>query len=324
MTGVSVPPASISWPPAQQPLDHRRVYIFPSRAGRGFLLMLGVMLLGSINYESSLGYLLTFLLGGMFLVTILHTYRNLAGLRFSGGRAEPVFAGDDAVFHLSIDNRRQRARPALMLKPAPTRRRWAWAGTTDADARLDLAEDRLAGARIVRHASERGWLPLQRLEVQTVFPLGLFTAWSYWDTGLRCLVYPRPAGVLPLPVPAAEALAQDSGRLAGTDDFAGFRDYRPGDSPRHIAWKALAREQGLHVKRFSGGSAGEIVLELEQVAHLPTLDARLSQLCKWVVDADHHDLVYGLRLPGTDIEAGCGNAHRDRCLSALALYGPAA
>lgn len=324
MAGVAVPTSTASWASATQPLDRRRVYIFPSRAGRGFVLMLGVMLLGSINYENSLGYLLTFLLGGIFVVTILHTYRNLAGLRFSGGRAEPVFVGDDAVFQISVDNRQQRDRHALEIRPAPTGRRWAWAGDTETDARLDLPARHMGSARVVRHARERGWLYLNRLEVQTVFPLGLFTAWSYWDTGLRCLVYPRPAGVLPLPAPSAEVLAQDSGRLAGTDDFAGFRDYRPGDSPRHIAWKALAREQGLHVKRFAGGSAGELVLEADQVAHLPTVEARLSQLCKWVVEADRHDLVYGLRLPGVDIEPGCGGVHRDQCLTALALYGSSA
>jgi uncharacterized protein (DUF58 family) len=323
MAGATVPTSPASWSTARQPLDHRRVYIFPSRAGRGFMLMLGVMLLGSINYESSLGYLLTFLLGGIFLVTILHTYRNLAGLCFSGGRAEPVFAGDDAVFQISLDNRHQRDRHALVIKPAPTERPWGWASNVDPDATLDLPAGRMGGARVRRHARERGWLPLSRLEVQTVFPLGLFTAWSYWDTGLRCLVYPRPVGVLPLPVPASEVLAQDSGRLAGTDDFAGFRDYRPGDSPRHIAWKALAREQGLHVKRFAGGGAGELMLDAEQVAHLTTLEARLSQLCKWVLEADRHDLAYGLRLPGVDIESGCGNVHRDRCLTALALYGKA-
>ncbi len=62
------------------------------------------MLAGSINYQLSLGYILTFLLAGMGVVSILHTYRNLAHLAVSAGRVEPVFAGDTLRFHLHFDN----------------------------------------------------------------------------------------------------------------------------------------------------------------------------------------------------------------------------
>lgn len=85
-------------------LSQRRVYILPTRHGYTFGLALALMLTGSINYQLSLGYILTFLLAGVGVVSILHTFRNLAHLRVSPGRAEPAFVGGTVRFHLHCDN----------------------------------------------------------------------------------------------------------------------------------------------------------------------------------------------------------------------------
>jgi len=74
-------------------LSQRRVYILPTRHGLTFGLAVILMLIGSINYNLSLGYVLTFLLAGLGIVSILHTFRNLAHLYVSAGRVAPVFAG---------------------------------------------------------------------------------------------------------------------------------------------------------------------------------------------------------------------------------------
>src|SRR5471030_1051409 len=86
-------------------LLQKRVYILPTRPGLAFALALVVMLIGSINYNLSLGYILTFLLASMALVAILHTFRNLVHLRFTPGRVDPVFAGEIAWFELFVENR---------------------------------------------------------------------------------------------------------------------------------------------------------------------------------------------------------------------------
>ena len=69
---------------------------------------------------------------------------------------------------------------------------------------------------------------------------------------VRCVVYPRPSerGAPPPPLETDTGGAQDAVR--GDEDFAGLRAFHPGDSPRRIAWKAYAREQGLQVKVYAG------------------------------------------------------------------------
>ena len=85
-------------------LTQRRVFIIPSRTGLMFALVLIIMLLGAINYDLSLGHALVFLLAGIGLVGMVHTFRNLYALRLMPGYATPVFAGEVAHFPVSIEN----------------------------------------------------------------------------------------------------------------------------------------------------------------------------------------------------------------------------
>nr|WP_286904828.1 hypothetical protein [Marinimicrobium sp.] len=47
----------------------------------------------------------------------------------------------------------------------------------------------------------------------------------------------------------------------------------------------------------------------------------MSRLCFWAVEYGKTSAEYGLRLPGLDIPLGRGQAHQERVLRALALYG---
>lgn len=303
-------------------LDRRRVFIFPTR--HGFMLgsMLFVILLGSINYDNALGYLLTFLLFGLFLVSMLHTYRNLARLSYLGAHAKPVFAGQQAVFTLGFDNRALWPRYSLELAHWPrlkTRlsRRRAEPGTFVAV--LDTAG--VTHASLSLPAPRRGALNLSRVRLASTFPLGVLRAWAYLEDDATCLVYPRPHGRLALPAAAASAAAGLHGANPGNDDFAGFRTYQAGDPIRAIAWKTLARQDTVLVKRFSGGAPLQVYLRWMDCAPLEP-EARLSQLAQWVVDADRSGISYGLDIPRTQIVPATGAAHRHECLSALALYAP--
>jgi uncharacterized protein (DUF58 family) len=168
-------------------------------------------------------------------------------------------------------------------------------------------------------ATRRGLLRAGRLTLYTRFPVGLYQAWSYLELDDHCVVYPRaaPPG-LPLP-PSAANTGEAVGSNAGREDFAGLRQYHPGDSSRHIAWKAVAREGVLLTKQFTGNAASELWLSLELAPQRLDTEGKLSCLTRWILDAHASGIAYGLKLPGTVIGIGCGEAHRERCLEALAL-----
>jgi hypothetical protein len=104
-------------PPEPAPiiLTQRRVYVLPTRAGLAYATALGVILLGAMNYNLSLGHALVFLLAGLGIVAILHTFRNLVLISIRPSRCEPVFAGGQAQFDVVLENQRSDARTSLRL-----------------------------------------------------------------------------------------------------------------------------------------------------------------------------------------------------------------
>ena len=97
-------------------LHQRRVFIFPTRYGFFFVLSLLAMLAGSINYDLSLGFVLTFFLASAGLVAMLHTFRNQVHLILRPMKAEPVFAGETAAFDLLLVNQKNFERASMWLR----------------------------------------------------------------------------------------------------------------------------------------------------------------------------------------------------------------
>ena len=83
-------------------LGLRNIYILPTGYGLMYLAVLGAMLIGSVNYNNNLGFLLTFLLGSLGLTAMMHTYGMLYGLRLVSATAEPVFAGKPAEIQITL------------------------------------------------------------------------------------------------------------------------------------------------------------------------------------------------------------------------------
>ena len=291
-------------------LVHRRVYIVPARLGWFFGSTLAVLLIGSINYALSLGFVLTFLLAGLGLAGMVHTARNLARIAVTAGRAAPVFAGEAAQFRLYLDGRAAFDRPAILARHV----------ASGSQLVVDIPARGAAELTLSVPAERRGRLALGRVMLETRFPLGLFRAWSYLEPDVRCVVYPRPERS-PLPPQSGEAAA---GALhaptPGSDDFAGLRNYQPSDSPRHIAWKAVARSEEMLTKQFAGDAAAELWLDARLLPPRLGLEQRLSRLAGWVLAAERAGAHYGLRLPGVEIAPGRGELHQAACLQALALY----
>jgi uncharacterized protein (DUF58 family) len=290
----------------------RHIYILPTGTGLVFAAVLLLMLLGSLNYQNNLGLLLTFLMGSIALVAMHHTWFNLLHLVVSARGGPPVFAGQPALFTLTLSDGGRRARADLRALS----HRGAGAAVTLGPGGNAPLELRLASGR-------RGWCRLREVRLETRYPIGLFRAWCRVEVEARVMVYPSPAPRGPTPA-AMPALSQSSlGDLGtGADDFVGLRGYRPGDSPRHLDWKALARERGLVVKHFGGDRAAQVWLDWAQLPPAG-VEPRLSLLCRQVLEAAEAGISYGLRLPGLTLSPGQGETHRHRCLEALATFGQA-
>jgi uncharacterized protein (DUF58 family) len=302
-------------------LDRRRVFILPTVPGLAFGVAVLVLLVGSINYSLQLGFLLTFLVASMAVVGMHATHSNLVQLVLRGVRVEPVFAGDVAVFEVTVSNPGTLDRFALRFAFVPTRARGR-RHKQQAAASTVSAEVPARGVRTVQvplPAPVRGRLPAPRITVETRFPFGLWRAWAYLTPALEAIVYPKPEDNAP-PLPAAAGGHDEMvGMAPSGDDFAGVRPYQAGDAPKLIAWRLAARSDELSVKQFEAAGGGDLMLEFDALPSSTGLEQRLSRLSRWVLDADATHMRYGLRLPGAMIDLGSGAQHRDRCLTALAV-----
>jgi uncharacterized protein (DUF58 family) len=287
-------------------LNQRRIFILPTQRGLGFSLLILLLALIAFVYNNNLAYMLAFLLGSIFFITILHTYKSLAGLTVQEGQTIAVFAGEAAGFGVHIANPTSVERQNLRVKMKIAEN-------------FSLKAHSKANLTLYDLTQKRGWHPAGTVTVSSTYPLGLFRAWSPIRFNVKALVYPKPANQ-EIPFPETGSTQNQQGRFKkGGDEFYGLQSYQAGDPIRHLHWKAYAKGLGLFSKQYGGETSVEIWLDY---GHAPgqSLEERLSYLCRWVVDAEQAGLSYGFILPGLRLEPSNGQAHYRKCLEALALF----
>ncbi|QIL88636.1 DUF58 domain-containing protein [Microbulbifer sp. SH-1] len=291
-------------------LNHRKLFVIPSLAGMGFVLVIALLWLLGTNYENNLVFALTFLLVGLFVVLPVHTFANLSGLKLQLVEAEPTFAGDygQARIRLHKSGKRFHERVRLAWPPEEGLLVDVTEGRDGREIRLDLP------------LVQRGRVRAPRILVESRFPLGLFRCWSWVDLDVEFLVYPQPKSAGPLPLGASAGDGErELARTQSGDDFAGLKHYQPGDSLRHVAWKQYAGGRDLYSKEYASGSDARLWLDWDLLAGRD-VETRLSNLCAWILDAERAQVPYGLRLPGQTVAPALGSAHKTYLLGLLALF----
>jgi uncharacterized protein (DUF58 family) len=289
-------------------LQHKSIYIFPGRHGLMFIFVIALMWLLGTNYENNLVLAAAFLLMSMMIVSVIHAFRNLAGLRFTVIGSQPVFAGDYAKFD-------------VLLEAAPR--------TDHENVQISFDEKMLVAVDLLRASEQRlnlstkthrrGWFEPGRLSVKSHYPLGLIRSWSWIQLDVKTLVYPAPLASAAPPMTPANSQHGDYLSRENSEDFQGFQRYQAGAPLAHVAWKQFARGAGLHLKDYVGYQNQQVWLDWDGLAGLDT-ETRLSQLCYWALELAKTRTEFGLRIPGCTIELGYGGAHQERILRALALY----
>lgn len=287
----------------------RKIYILPTGYGLVFGVLLITLLIASINYANNPAFILTFLLTGLFIQAIFHTWRNLLGLQLQWQRTNPVFAGETAFFHYQLWDIKSRAHYAVLLS-----------FTGNEGVITDCPANGKTLVRIPCASRSRGFLKPGRLVMESRFPLGLLRAWCYLETNSTAVIYPAPLEGNQNAANPSWGTAVEGDRGVGTDDFVGHRGYRPGDQLGHIYWKALAGEKGLLVKQFGGDRVNRYWLDFDAIENSDT-EQRLRILAGAVQSLARESSWYGLRLPNQEFPVDTGEIHRHRCLVALALYG---
>ncbi|TQV82952.1 DUF58 domain-containing protein [Aliikangiella coralliicola] len=290
-------------------LNQRSSYIWPTRAGYLLLGIVILMMIGATNYQNNLAFLLTFLLIGIGLVTIVYTFKNMQGIQFSVLPVNEAFVGQPLAISMSLTSNSGKEHYSIGI------------GQNNNELLVcDVPDTGNATATINFEASRRGHFELPRLMVTSEFPFGWLKTWAYFRFVTPILIYPKP-------IEPPQLYEQDHGKDSdegvkseGNEDFYGLKSYQPGESLSRIDWKAYAREKGMFVREFVAYKGQQLCFNWQD---FPGNDdeVRLSYLTFMVLQAASQNLTYTLIFPGTHIGPGDGEEHRAQCLEALALYG---
>ena len=276
-------------------------------AGWGFIGLIMCGFLMSVNFSNNLIFAMTFLLSGIAVVGWWQTRANLRGLELGDWRVKPIFAGQSAVYTLSVTNPSRVERFGLRTQIPEIK------GETFYSIETQGATD----MTVNRPAPKRGFLAPVAVSLTSRFPLGLFEA--RLDTGMlpECLVYPAPKGTEQLP---DHAVGREGHQRKESGTLTDIRRYMPGDPASRIAWQALARTDEIYTKEFDGAE-GEPALWLRwDDVRMNGVEEKLSQLCHWLSDVHRQGKEYGLDIPGNKTGQGADEVHRQHCLRTLALH----
>ena len=183
--------------------------------------------------------------------------------------------------------------------------------------------------------TRRGEATFDAFRIVSAFPFGLFRkSIVFMDAPgreARALIQPeiRPVrrGVVRELVRSA-AEGEITADLPGRgDEFFGLREYAPGDSPRHIAWRPSARTGELVVREHVAPSPARLWIGLAlRTDDDAKREAAISMAASLLVEAQQERVEAGLHVLPGDIRVppGAGSRRLGAMLDALARIGPGA
>jgi uncharacterized protein (DUF58 family) len=258
-----------------------------------------------------MAYILTFLLFSLLIVGTLHGRKNLHGMIIERVEPQRVFAGEEAIITVKIGNHSSRKRNSFYINVAvSTENRLFGPFYLKPNSRLK--------AEIVFPTEKRGRFILDQVTLVTSYPFGFMQLAHSIRVDKEYVVFPKPAGNQGWPDGDGDQSAEGY-HPNGGDDFTGLRPYRQGESQRHIDWKSYARGRPLSVKEFRSGGQTALWFDWHDLSGME-VESRLSQLTRWVLEADDLEKEFGLRLPTVEIQPDCCSTHTLRCLTELALF----
>jgi uncharacterized protein (DUF58 family) len=288
-------------------LRQKNIYILPTRYGWLMLGILVLILVSSTNYQNNMGFMAGFIVLSVGFLSVFYTFRNLKGLEVRCQKIAPVFAGEDATVLVQLINNTRSLRSSVGIGLSKKTVNYS-----------DVEQESKTMAQFSLPTHQRGYMDIPRIACTTIFPFGIFEAWSWVRSPYQLLVYPKP---IPCPEPLiATHSGHEEGLHAekGNEDFHSLRDYQAGDPIKQVMWKAYARERGLFSKEFEDYVGEHQSLSWDSVAHYEK-ELAISYLTDAVLSAEENQQLYGLKLPQVSISKGQGVEHMHSCLKALAL-----
>ncbi len=301
-------------------LNLRNVYIFFSREGMLFAVLLLITFIAGVNYGNNLVLGLCFYLISIWLISFHVTFAHVSGLQVQLLEITTAQVGDPIWVTLQLrSDSRQPRRQLLFSFESPDKK---------TKQNKPVLIPRLQGEQTIRlpvMTTQRGEFELPRLKIKTVYPLGIMQAWSYVYFARSGWVYPKlqafdwqshKVATSLDDVPIGGHYVQST---QGQDDFERLDNYIEGESLARVSWGHVARGQGMFTKHFADPVGCEQTLDYYAMP-APTHEQKLGQLAYGVTVLGASGTPFQMRLPNDTAPPtiGHGDSFANQCLLALA------
>ncbi len=264
---------------------NNRLYIVPTFDGAKLFFLTLILLFTGLIYANNFILFFNFLLFSLFICSMFYTHFNLTKVTLESAKIESTFAGHwaDITFHvvnessfpryqieihLPEDNSAFKLRPIMITKMEP-------------NSRVEV--------KGVIECYKRGSFALPRFKVLARFPFNFFRTFTYFKTESSFYIYPEPK-VLSYATDYMQSLNHQT-----EDDHLSLREFKHGDSYRHVHWKKFALDQTMLLKEVEREYGMDIVIEGDELSKIYSLEEQLSILSFMVNDLYRLGRNFGLR-----------------------------
>lgn len=281
--------------------NSKRIYMIPNRFGLALSFIFIFFTVTGAHYSNNLIFLFAFIIVSFLLIAILQTAKNVRGLMIVKSHIQAGFPGEISKADLLVENQKSISQFGLYVQIHKQK--------NSAIVHEIQAKDKLWISQPFLLPAKRGLFEFDKIKVSTQVPYGLFYGWRYVYKKNVVVVYPKPHGIS-----KNYATATNKG-----SDFSGLKQFVTGDTIARISWKHSAKRDELLLKQFKEDEPEVKIFDINDCPQ-SELEAQLSQLALWVVDAEKGQKSYGLKLDDLSIKAGRGTTHMHECLYQLGIY----
>lgn len=316
-------------------LNLRNVYIFFSKEGSLFAVLLIITFVAGINYANNLVLGLCFYLASVWFISFHITFTHISGLKIDLVEVSYAQAGDPVWVTIKLRNDGRQPRRQLVIQFADSD-----FSETNFEKNSDAAGDHRqthklqndpvvlpmlnseTQLRLPVATYHRGKLALPKLMIKTTYPLGIMRAWSVVYFAKTTWVTPKP---LAFDWEEKRALRQQEDAISGgqsvsgQDDFDQLSSYVEGESLSRVSWSHLARGQGMLTKHFADPVGFDYRLDYDDMP-AANHEQKLSQLAFGVNEMQRLGVPFQMILPkdNASSDLGQGADFIQSCLLRLA------
>lgn len=269
----------------------RRAVALPTASGVLFFALVALLLLGAINFQSNLGFLMAFSFLILGFIAMLMVGQNFHGVEISSHGDLVVQEG--VIAQLDLKLRSDLTKHDLQI-------------ASNQHPIVTNAEPDGCHVKLLIESLHRGVYEKPLIEIGSQFPIGWIILRCRWRPRGHIFVYPNPCD------PATQQKSKGSNQF---NEIA-VRPYRTGDRMASVSWKKTKTLTSPVVVDSFGNSKSQII----SFRNYPNSNYGecLSFLTWEVLRAHQKGLKWSLELPLHRLSARSGSKHLEACLKELA------